>query len=168
MKTPDKTKLKGGELAARLIGIRTPIGGIDWRPPPEEQDRARQVLTYLAEQGALWDPYDIAISSFVAQSIVDLRGQLRSDLDDVSDGSVLHAALRAMHAACRHFLEENQSPRSGYGPPYEAQLHSTLGELRALFGIHIARIACAYDLQVDARLEGILPPEPDWDLRRGR
>jgi hypothetical protein len=66
-----------------------------------------------------------------------------------------------MQAACRRFVNENQSPRSGYGPPYEAQLHSTLGELRALFGIHIARIACAYDLEVEAHLEGILPPELD-------
>ena len=161
MKTTDKIGLKGGELAARLIGIRTPMGGIDWKPPREEQDRARRVLTYLAEQGALWDPYDIAIGSFVTQSIVDLRGQLRLDLEALRPDSVLHEALRAMHAACRHFLEENQSPRSGYGPPYEAQLHSTLGELRALFGIHIARIACAYDLEVDSRLIGILPPKPD-------
>ena len=168
MSRSKRTPLRGRKLAARLTGIRTPIGGIDWQPPPDEQDRARQVLTYLAEQGALWDPYDIAISSFVTQSIVDLRGQLRNDLDDLPNDSVLHEALRAMHAACRSFLEENQSPRSGYGPPYEAQLHSTLGELRALVGIHIARIACAYDLEVDPRLVGILPPEPDEDLRRGR
>ncbi len=161
MKTTDKTGLKGRELAARLIGIRTPIGGIDWEPPAGERKRAKRVLKYLAEQPALWDPYDVAIGAFVAQSIVDLRGQLRSDLDGLPTDAVLHEGLRAMHAACRMFLEENQSPRSGYGPPYEAQLHSTLGELRALFGIHIARIACAYDLEVDSHLEGILPPEPD-------
>lgn len=161
MKTSDKTGLKGRELAARLIGIRTPIGGIEWEPPAGERKRAKRVLKYLAEQRALWDPYDVAIGAFVAQSIVDLRGQLRSDLDGLPTDSVLHEALRAMHAASRMFLEENQSPRSGYGPPYEAQLHSTLGELRALFGIHIARIACAYDLEVNAHLEGILPPEPD-------
>jgi hypothetical protein len=161
MKTSDKTGLKGRELAARLIGIRTPIGGIDWEPPAGERKRAKRVLRYLAEQRALWDPYDVAIGAFVAQSIVDLRGQLRSDLDGLPTDSVLHEGLRAMHAACRMFLEENQSPRSGYGPPYEAQLHSTLGELRALFGIHIARITCAYDLEVDSHLEGILPPEPD-------
>jgi hypothetical protein len=161
MKTSDKTGLKGRELAARLIGIRTPIGGIDWEPPAGERKRAKRVLRYLAEQRALWDPYDVAIGAFVSQSIVDLRGQLRSDLDGLPTDSVLHEGLRAMHAACRMFLEENQSPRSGYGPPYEAQLHSTLGELRALFGIHIARIACAYDLEVDSHLEGILPPEPD-------
>jgi hypothetical protein len=161
MKTSDKTGLKGRELAARLIGIRTPIGGIDWEPLAGERKRAKRVLKYLAEQRALWDPYDVAIGTFVAQSIVDLRGQLRSDLDGLPTDSVLHEGLRAMHAACRMFLEENQSPRSGYGAPYEAQLHSTLGELRALFGVHIARIACAYDLAVDAHLTGILPPEPD-------
>ena len=116
---------------------------------------------YLAEQQVLWDPYDTVIGTFVVQSVVDLRGQLRCEFEDLPSDSVLQEGLRAMHATCRVFLDENQSPRSGYGPPYEAQLHSTLGELRALFGIHIARIACAYDLQVDTRLEGILPPEPD-------
>jgi len=161
MKTSGKTGVKGRELAARLIGIRTPIGGIDWEPSPGERKRAKRVLRHLAEQRALWDPYDMAIGSFVTQSIVDLRGQLRSDLDGLPTNSVLQEGLRAMHAACRMFLEENQSPRSGYGSPYEAQLHSTLGELRALFGIHIARIACAYDLEVDTHLKGILPPEPD-------
>jgi len=75
--------------------------------------------------------------------------------------SVLRGALRGMQAACRKFLDENRSPSAGYGWPYEAQLHSTLGELRALFGIHIARIACAYNLRLDACLEDILPPEPE-------
>jgi hypothetical protein len=161
MKAREKTGLKGRELVARLTGIKTPIGGIDWQPPLEEQNKARQVLTYLARQRALWDPYDKAISAFVTQSIVDLRGRLRSEIEGLPTNSVLREGLHAMHAACRRFLEENQSPRSGYGPPYEAQLHSTLGELRALCGIHIARIACAYDLEVEARLAGILPPEPD-------
>jgi hypothetical protein len=165
MKTKKKTGLHGRELVARLIGIRTPVGGIDWEPPSGEQDRARQIMTYLAEQRALWDPYDMAIGSFVTQSIIDLRGRLRSELAGLTADSVLHEGLRAMQAACRGYLDENRSPRSGYGPPYEAQLHSTLGELRALFGIHIARIACAYDLEVDTHLEGILPPEPDIEPR---
>jgi hypothetical protein len=156
-----KTKLRGRELAARLVGISTPVGGIDWEPPAGERERAKQVLKYLAEQRVLWDPYDIAIGSFVTQTILDMCERLRHDLKDVPGDSVLGEGLRAMQAACRMFWDENRSPRSGYGPPYEAQLHSTLGELRALFGIHIARIACAYDLEVDSHLVGILPPEPD-------
>ena len=75
--------------------------------------------------------------------------------------SLLRKILRAMQAACRKFLDENQSPSAGYGRPYDAQLYCTLGELRALLGIHIARIACAYDLEVDACLGDILPPEPE-------
>jgi hypothetical protein len=117
---------------------------------------------HLAEQPILWDPYDIAIGSFVTQSILDTRERLNGELQGLAaTNSVLQEGLHAMQAACRMFLDENQSPRSGYGPPYEAQLHSTLGMLRALFGIHITRIACAYDPEVDARLEGILPPEPE-------
>jgi hypothetical protein len=116
---------------------------------------------HLAEQQVLCDPYDIAIGSFVTQSILKMRERLNAELPGLAADSVLQQGLHAMQAACRMFLDENQSPRSGYGPPYEAQLHSTLGMLRALVGIHTARIACAYDLEVDARLQGILPPEPD-------
>ena len=49
------------------------------------------------------------------------------------------------------------------GGAHQAQLYCTLGELRALFGIHIARIAFAYDLEVDACLGDILPPEPEQE-----
>jgi hypothetical protein len=161
MRNSAKTKLKGRELSVRLIGISTPVGGMDWKPPAEEQDRARQLLVHLAEQRVLWNRYDKAIASFVVQFVLDMRERLSADLEGLSTDSVLGEGSRAMRAACRKFLEENQSPRSGYGSPYEAQLHSTLGELRALFGIHVARIACAYDLEVDTNLEGILPPEPE-------
>ena len=98
------------------------------------------------------------------QSVLDVRERLARDLEDLSMDSALRETLRAMQAACRKFLDENQSPSAGYGLPYEAQLHCTLGELRALFGIHIARIACAYDLQVDSCLGDILPPEPEQEL----
>lgn len=161
MKAGRKPGLKGRALVARLTGIKTPIGGVDWQPPLEEQNKAREILIYLAEQPVLSDPYDAAIGSFVVQSVIELRGRLRSEIEELPAYPVLQEGLHVMHAICRRFLEENQSPRSGYGPPYEAQLHSTLGELRALFGIHIARIACAYDQEVDEHLVGILPPEPD-------
>lgn len=161
MSNREKTPLRGQELIACLIGISTPVGGVDWKPPDQERDRARRVLVHLASQRALWDPYDTAIGSFVTRSILDMRERLSHDLRDVPADSVLGEGLRAMRAACRKFLNENQSPRSGYGPPYEAQLHSTLGQLRALVGIHVARIACAYDLEVEERLEGIMPPKPD-------
>jgi hypothetical protein len=41
MRKSAKTKLKGRELAARLAGISTPVGGIDWEPPAGERERAK-------------------------------------------------------------------------------------------------------------------------------
>jgi hypothetical protein len=118
-------------------------------------------LVYLAGQRAFHYPYDREIGSFIVQSILDTRERLTRDIETLSTDSLLRKILRAMQAACRKFLDENQSPSAGYGGPYQAQLFCTLGELRALFGIHIARIAFAYDLEVDACLGDILPPEPE-------
>jgi len=161
MSKSEKIKLKGRELATRLTGILSPTGGISWKPPVDERDKARQLLVYLVGQGALHYPYDKEIGTFIAQSILDTSKRLTRDIEVLSMDSLLRKILRAMQAACRKFLDENQSPSAGYGWPYEAQLYCTLGELRALFGIHIARIAFTYDLEVDACLGDILPPEPE-------
>ena len=108
-------------------------------------------------------PYDREIGTFIVQSILDTSERLTRDIEALSMDSLLRKILRGMQAASRKFLDENQSPSAGYGWPYEAQLYCTLGELRALLGIHIARIACAYDLEVDACLGDILPPEPEQE-----
>jgi hypothetical protein len=163
MSKGEKIKLKGRELAARLTGILTHTGGISWKPPVDEQDRARRLLVYLAGQRALHYPYDREIGTFIVQSILDTSERLTRDIEALSMDSLLRKILRAMQAACRKFLDENKSPSAGYGWPYEAQLYCTLGELRALIGIHIARIAFTYDLEVDACLEDILPPEPEQE-----
>jgi len=167
MSKSENIKLKGQELATRLTGILTSTGGISWKPPVDERDKARRVLVYLAGQQALHYSYDKEIGSFMAQSILDIREQLTRDLEALSVDSLLRKILRAMQAACHKFLDENQSPSAGYGGAYQAQLYCTLGELRALFGIHIARIAFAYDLEVDACLEDILPPEPEQEPNKG-
>ena len=168
MSKTEKINLKGRELANRLTGISTPIGGVSWKPPVDERGKARRLLVYLAGQRALHYPYDREIGSFVVQSILDTRERLTRDIEDLSVDSMLRQILRGMQAACRKFLDENQSPSAGYGWPYEAQLYCTLGELRALFGIHIARIACAYDLEVDVCLRGVLPPEPEREPNKSR
>lgn len=90
-----KTKLEGKELLTRLTGIPTPVGRIDLDPPSEERNRARQVLAHLAQQRALWDPYDVAIGSFVTQSILDLRERLNDELVSLSTNSVRQTDVNA-------------------------------------------------------------------------
>jgi len=58
MRKSEKIKLKGRELATRLTGILTHMGGISWKPLADEQDKARRLLVYLAGQRALHYPYD--------------------------------------------------------------------------------------------------------------
>jgi hypothetical protein len=163
MSKSEKVKLKGRELATRLTGILIPADRISWKPPVDERDKARRLLLYLAGQRALHYPYDREIGSFIVQSILDISERLTCDIESLSTDSLLRKILRAVQAACHKFLDENQSPSAGYGGPYQAQLYCTLGELRALLGIHIARIAFIYDLEVDACLGDILPPEPEQE-----
>ena len=166
MSKSEKIKLKERELANRLTGIPTPVGGVSWKPPVVERDKARRLLMYLAGERALHYPYDKEIGTFVVESILDTRKRLILDIEDLSMDSILRQILRGMQAACSKFLDENQSPSAGYGRPYDAQLYCTLGELRALLGIHIARIAFAYDLEVDVCLGDILPPEPEQEPKK--
>jgi hypothetical protein len=163
MSKSEKVKLKGRELTTRLTGILIPADRINWKPPVDERDKARRLLLYLAGQRALHYPYDREIGSFIVQSILDISERLTCDIESLSTDSLLRKILRAVQAACHKFLDENQSPSAGYGGPYQAQLYCTLGELRALLGIHIARIAFIYDLEVDACLGDILPPEPEQE-----
>jgi hypothetical protein len=110
MSKSEKIKLKGRELATRLTGILTQMGGISWKPPVDERDKARRLLLYLAGQRALHYPYDREIGTFIVQSILDTSERLTRDIEALSTDSLLRKILRAMQAACRKFLDENQSP----------------------------------------------------------
>jgi hypothetical protein len=85
---------------------------------------------------------------------------LSTDLEGVSKSSVLGESLVAMRAACRDFLDRTQKP-SNRGYFVDALIISALGSLRAVLGIHIARVACAYDLEVTEPLASALPADPD-------
>jgi hypothetical protein len=160
-----RLKLKGKAIASRLTGISTPVGGISWKPPVDEEDKARRLLTYLEDRRALHHAYDMEVGDYVVASILEIRKRLTEDLEEVNKSSILGESLTAMRAACRRFLDVNQKPRDRrhwLGPEFI----SSLGELRALFGIHVARLACAYDLAVEKELASILPPEPDDDIKK--
>jgi len=87
------------------------------------------------------------------------------------DGSCseLAASLRAMRAACRKFLERvGTDGRDGIHHANGWAVHSwtfgsALGELRGTFGIHVAKIAAAFKLDVEDRLASILPANADAD-----
>jgi len=69
-----------------------------------------------------------------------------------------------MSAACRKFLNDTQD--SGHSFRNNSFFFSSLRELHALFGIHIAKICYAYDLEVQEYLIEMLPPEPDKEFNQ--
>ena len=152
-------KVKGKSLLSRLTGISTPFVGVSWSPPADEKDIARKLFVFLSDRRALYNPYDIEIGPHVIHSVMEIRQRITSDLENLVSDSPLRQNLKAMQAACRRFLDENQKPNKIYGWQHEAKLHSTLGELRALFGVHVTQIAYSYNLEVEEPLASILPPE---------
>ncbi len=154
------TKLKGKQLAKRLTGISTPIGGISWTPPVDERDVAKQLLVFLEDRRALYMPYDMEVGSYVMDSIIEIRQRLTKDLEQISRSSVLGESISAMRASCRKFLTDTQDdPKHRHHWRMEGHIWQALGELRAICGLHIARIACAYDLEIEEQLMPILPAE---------
>jgi hypothetical protein len=159
------TKLKGKQLAKRLTGISTPIGGISWTPPIDERDVAKQLLVYLEDRRALFMPYAMEVGPYVMDSILEIRQRLTKDLEKVSRSSVLGESLSAMRASCRKFLTETQDdPKRKRHWRMEGLIWQDLGELRAICGLHIARIACAYNLTIEEQLMPILSEESDKEV----
>lgn len=162
MKKAKRTILKGKQLVNRLTGIATPIGGLNWQPPKDERDVAKKLLIFLEDRRALYMPYNMEIGIYVVDSIQEIRDRLTSDLEDISRSGVLGESITAMRSICRKFLTQTQKPpRRTHHYGIESLFWQALGELRAIFGIHIARIACAYDLKVEETLLPILPPETE-------
>ncbi|HOI95550.1 MAG TPA: hypothetical protein PK250_12665 [Syntrophobacter fumaroxidans] len=160
-KKPSRAKLKGKGLLSRLTGISTPVGGLSWTPPVDEFDIARKLLIFLEDRRALYYPYNIQTVHHVVHSVLAIRQRLTEDLEKVSREDVLGESLSALRASCRKFLTAIGGDATRiHTSAVDRSFSEALGGLRAIFGLHIARIACAYDLQIEEDLKAILPAEP--------
>ncbi|MDR3751513.1 MAG: hypothetical protein P4K94_08515 [Terracidiphilus sp.] len=162
--------MKFSEIANRLTGISTPLGGASWQPAEMEVATARRVIAFLEDRRVLFEPSEMEVPSHCVHSVIEIRHRLSDELGKLDgNGSELAASLRAMRAGCRKFLERVGNDGSdgihranGWG------FHSwtfgrALGELRGTFGIHVAKIAAAFKLDVEDRLASILPANAETD-----
>jgi hypothetical protein len=148
------------DLLRRLRGIYTPFVGVSWEPPIGEIELARKLVTYLEDRRALFYPFHVEVEWQVTDSILQIRHFLTGLVCEVKSNSLLHEAITAMRAACWKYLDEVHahgvllSNREGYG-----RFAMALGELRAHFGLHLARICIAYKIDPEKHLTTIMPPE---------
>ncbi|MDQ2843569.1 MAG: hypothetical protein M3Y72_21510 [Acidobacteriota bacterium] len=97
-------------------------------------------------------------------SVLDIRRFLTTELGKVDAHSEFAASLRAMRAACRKFLERVgvdgrdivlYANQRGHFASWT--FYSSLGEMRGTFGVHLARIATHFKLDIEDGLASILP-----------
>jgi len=161
--------MKFSEIANRLTGISTPFGGASWQPAEMEIATARRVVAFLEDRRVLYEPGEMEVPSHCVHSVIEIRHCLSDELGKLDGGSELAASLRAMRAACRKFLERvGTDGRDGIHYANSGGYHSwtfgsALGELRGAVGVHVARIAAAFKLDVEDRLASILPANAEAD-----
>jgi hypothetical protein len=156
-------------LLNRLTGISTPVGGVTWNPPELEVNVADELITLLENRRMLYVPYVLQYAPYVVESVRETRTELSELLKRVDRESELGKSMRAMQAACRKFLTDTEQFGENQAPIAPEKLAVALGELRGVFGIHVAVISAAYGLDIEGDLEAILPvPEdPELDDRPG-
>jgi len=160
--------MKFKEILKHITGISTPIFGISWNPDNLERDHAREVISFLEDRRVLYNPNEFEIPEYCIDSVIHIRVFLTKKIGELDQDSELSISLRAMRAACRKLLDRMNIEKDliQFRAPQEHYqrwaLHIFIGELRAIFGIYIAKIAVAYGINIESDLASIIP-ESDLD-----
>jgi hypothetical protein len=151
--------LKLSEIISRVTGITVGPVGISWEPAEAEIELARRVIAFLEDRRVLYTPGELQVPSYCSQSVLEIRTFLTTELGHLDSGSQLAQHLRAMRAACRKFLDLAQTQKDWQ--PFDSTFSGALGELRGVFGIHVALIAVKYRLDVEDNLATIFPAQDE-------
>ena len=157
--------MKFSAILKRVTGLSTPVFGISWTPPESERIIAKRIVSYLEDKRVLFNPNEMEIPDHCFHSIKEIRKYLTEEIGMLEEGSKIENSLRAMRASCRKFADTIQHDeniiRFGLERGHYASLIfiSAIGELRGVFGIHLAQIAVQYGLSIEKELASILPIE---------
>ena len=158
--------MKFKDIASRLTGISSPIFGVSWNPPETERSVAKRVISFLEDRRVLYSPNSMEVPEHCVESVVEIRRVLTTEIAKLEENAELAASLRAMRAACRKFLntvqaDEGRIVRFGFHAGHYASwtFNGALGEMRGVFGIHIAKLATAYGIDVEDELAVVIPDE---------
>jgi len=159
--------LKFKEIAKRLTGFSSPIFGVSWNPSESETSVAKRVISELEDRRVLYNPSEMEVPDHCVHSVIEIRRMLSSELGAIDTDSALSKSLKAMRAACRKFLDtvgvDERIVRFGAHAGHFAswQFNGAIGELRGVFGVHLAQIAAQHGLDVEDDLASILPVEDE-------
>jgi len=105
--------MRFSEIANRLTGISTPLGGVSWQSSDLEVSAARRVIAFLEDRRVLYAPDELEVPSHCVSSVLEIRHFISGELGKLDTKSEFAASLRAMRAASRKFLERASEPMAG-------------------------------------------------------
>jgi hypothetical protein len=170
--------MKFQEVLDHLTGISTPIFGVSWNPLELDVTRAKRVIAYLEDRRVLYAPHQLEVPEHCVQSVLEIRHFLTEEIGSTDSNNELTQSLRAMRAACRKFMVSVSSDphiirHGAYTNSRDGWIFlSAIGELRGVFGIHLAIITAQHGLDIEDDLASILPIGTDddkttYDRRKG-
>lgn len=156
--------MKFREVVSRITGLSVPIFGLQWNPTEAECSVARRVISFLEDRRVLYVPSEMELPPHCVESVLRIREFLTTELGKLDPDSEIAKSLRAMRAACRKFLgtveaDQGQIIQFGASHGHYASwvFNGAVGELRGVFGIHVAALAASHGLDVEDDLASILP-----------
>jgi Family of unknown function (DUF6650) len=160
--------MKFREVVSRITGLSVPIFGAQWNPPEAECAVARRVIAFLEDRRVLYVPSEMEVPYHCVESVLRIRDFFTSELGKLDSEKEIARSLRAMRAACRKFLstveaDDRRIIQFGADQGHYASwiFNGAVGELRGVFGIHIAALAASHGLDVEGELASILPAPAD-------
>jgi hypothetical protein len=164
--------VKFNEVVARTVGLGCPIFDLTWFPEETDIAVAGDVIHFLEREWVLYGPSESEQPDHCVESALKIGGYLHRTIAGLEGDTELRASLRAMRAACAKFLTTVEHT-TGKIVPFAAQtnhyaswvFNAALGELRGVFGVHIARVAALHGLDVEDALASILPGKEPEDRR---
>lgn len=159
--------MKFEDIVKRLTGISTPFFGVSWNPPEAERDIARRIIAFMEDRRVLYAPSEMEVPQHCVDSVIHIREFLTDEIGKLETDKEITKSLRAMRAACRKFLSRVGGDKQGeilmYGHHRNHWaswvFNDALGQMRGVFGVHIALMAVKYGLDIEGELASILPEE---------
>jgi hypothetical protein len=124
-------------------------------------------MVFLYDRRVLYVPSEAECPAHVVQSVQDIRREITDMAKQFSAGNELELKLRAMRAACIHFMNRVQKRTeildfaTSHGHWANWEFMDALGQWRAFMAVYIGMIASAYDVEPPAFLRILLPDVPD-------
>lgn len=118
----------------------------------------------MEDRRVLYNPGELEVPSQWVESVVRIREFLTNELSSADVDHEIDESLRAMRGACRKFLD-TVSKNDGeivrlsmsHGHWASWRFYPALGEMRGVFGVHIALLSVRFGIDIEDDLASITP-----------